>query len=221
MKAPKGLLTGAIGSLVAAVFMVGMNLFQLGDASGWDWKLIERYFLTADAIEFTGRRSGVAEMLRYVWVWGPVLMVPLGIVLLILHFAMKGRKGAQLFADFQQRGWIGRQRSLAVSVQNGKTQTPIALVGPAAAPEGYVDQPAMQFAEWTKTLDKKGIREVSNAALKAGALIAAAAPTVHPNLPADMIVTKEQKGGELVVVIPPANGASKGHKVLMIKGQNA
>src|SRR5690606_32918442 len=112
---------------------------------------IERYFLTPDAIEFTGRRSGVSEIWRFLYVWGPLLLIPLGIVLLILHFAMKGSKGAKLFADFQQRGWVGRQRSLGLSALNGNRPAPLALIGPAAAPDGYVDQPAMQFGSWIAT----------------------------------------------------------------------
>lgn len=219
MKAPKGLLTGAVASLVAAAAGVAMNIFQLGSASGWNWMLIERYFLSPEAITYEGSRAGRAEIWRFIYVWGPVVLLPLGIVLLILHFAMKGGKGAKLFADFQQRGWVGRQRSLGLNAQNGNRQTPLVLVGPAAAPDGYVDQPAMQFGSWVATLDKKALKALTATATKAGALQGAPAPAVHENLPADMIVTAEQKGGELVVVIPPATGV-KGFKVLMLKGQS-
>ncbi len=220
MKAPKGLLTGAIVSFVAAAAGVGMNLFQLGSASDWNWSLIERYFLSADAIEFTGSRSGRSEIWRFLYVWGPVVLIPLGIILLIVHFATKGNKGAQLFADFQQRGWVGRQRSLGLSAQNGNRPAPLALVGPAAAPDGYVDEPALQFGSWTASLDKKALKALSAAATKANAIKGAPAQAIHENLPADMIVAAEQKGGELVVVIPPAAGV-KDYRVLMISGQNA
>lgn len=218
MKAPKGLLVGALSSLVAAAAFMGMNLFQLGSVSDWDWLYIERYFLTTEAVQFSGGRAGRSEMWRFLFVWGPMVLIPLAIVLLILHFAMKGSKGAKLFADFQQRGWVGRQRSLGLSAINGNRPAPLALIGPAAAPDGYVDQPALQFGSWMATLDKKTIKKLSAGATKANAIKGTPAPLVHENLPGDMIVAAEQKGGELVAVIPPATG-TKGYKVLMIKGQ--
>ncbi|TXK06192.1 hypothetical protein FVP60_04330 [Microbacterium mitrae] len=220
VKQPKGLLTGAIASLVVAAAGIGMNLFQLGSASNWNWMLIERYFLSPDAVTFEGRRSAVSEFWRYLYVWAPLVLIPLGIVLLVIYFATKKSAGAKLFAEFQQRGWVGVQRSLGLNAMNGNKPAPLVLIGRADAPAGTVDEQAMHFGGWVASLDKKSLKQLSGQATKAGAIKGVSASAVHANLPADMVVAATQKDGELVVVIPPASGATKGFKVLPIKGQS-
>lgn len=216
VKSKRGLLSGAIISFVAALFCIGINILELGQASDWEWSLIGRFFFDAEVIEFSGRKAGRAEMLRYVWVWGPVILIPLGIILLVAHFMTRKNAGAKLFEEYRSRGFVGIQRQSGLVIQSGKTQMKLALIGNAAAPEGYVDNHAAQYGNYLASLDKKTLKQESATAARVGALKGVSAAQVNPNLPADMVIAPVVGKGDLVAVIPPASGVTP-VKVLQIK----
>lgn len=204
VKTKSGLLGGAITSLVAGAVGIGMNLFQLGTASDWDWPIMFKYFFQADAIQFEGRRAGRAEFWHFLYVWGPVVLIPLGIILLIMHFVTRNSAGAKLFNDYQARGFLARQRETALTIPNGRNQVPASLYANANAPEGEVNNNAAQFSQWLGSLDKKSLKTASQTAVKAGVGKGVSAAQVNQNLPADYVFGPKVPS-ELVVVIPPAS----------------
>lgn len=216
VKKKQPLLSGGLTSLALAAGGVAMNLFQLGSASDWNWRLMFRYFFDAGAIEFTGARSGRAEMWHFLYVWGPVVLLPLGIILLILHFARRNNTGAKLFDEYQQRGWIGSQAPLVLSVKEGNNDVSLALIGRADGPVDELQYNATQFNQWASSLDKKALKQTSVAAVKAGVLKGGIpAQEVAPAFPQGTLVSRQLKT-QLVIVIPPAE-ASKKAVVLELK----
>lgn len=208
---------GAVVSLVLSLIGLGMNTFQLGSASGWDWKLIERYFLTADAIEFTGSRSGRAEFFRFLYVYGPIVLIPLAIILFIVHFATRGKAASALYSSFQERGWVGRQLFPGLTVKNGNANVTIALVSHPSIPEEEFTAIVQRYAQYLGSLDKKGLKAVSAAAVKQKVLNGASASVLSPEIPAAIVATPAQGKGEFVAVVPPdASGKGK-LQVLPIK----
>lgn len=209
---------GGLTSLIAGLFGIAMNIFQLGSASDWNWRLIFRYFFDAQAVEFTGSRSGRAEMWRFLYVYGPIILIPLGVILLIVHFSTRRKNGATLFADFQARGWVGRQRFTGLKVKNGNATVDVVYVSHPSIPDENFDAIVQQHATQIAGLDKKGAKAASAAAIKAGILkggISAAALT--PGLPPEIVAAPVQGKGEFVAVVPPAPGATGKYQVLPIK----
>ena len=200
---------GGLTSLIAGLAGVAMNIFQLGSTSDWNWRLIFRFFFDAQAVEFTGSRAGRAEMWRFLYVYGPIILIPLGVILLIVHFSTRSRNGAKLYEDFRSRGWVGRQRFTGLKVQNGRAQVDVVYVSHPSLPDETFDAIVQQHATQIAALDKKAAKAASAAAVKAGILkggISASALT--PGLPPEIVAAPVQGKGEFVAVVPPQPGAS-------------
>ncbi len=212
--------SGALGAfwtlLVLGLLAVGLNLIQLGSATDWDWYLMGRFFMDPEAIEFTGRRAARGELLRYFAVYGPLILLPLALIALIVHFATRRKNGAKLFRDFQQRGYVGRQRFTGLRVKNGRQQTDIVLISNPQVPEETLDAAAQQYSAELGSLDKKGLKAASTAAVKAGVLQGVSAARLSASLPGDLLVAPAQGKSEYVVVIP--SGADGGKlRIIPIK----
>lgn len=214
----RGLFGFGITSLLLGIGAIGMNIFQLGSASDWDWQLIGMFFFNADAIEFTGYRAGRAEAWRFFYVYGPFLLIPLGLILLGIHFATRNKAGANLFSDFQERGWVGRQLLVGLTVQNGNAQQKVAFISHPSIPEETFFATAQQYNGYVESLDKKAQKALSKQAMKAGVLNGTSASALSPELPAEITVAPVQGKGEYAVVVPAADGAKGKMKVLPVKG---
>ena len=215
---PKSTVYGvAITALVLSAIGIGMNLFQLGSASGWQWSLIFRYFFDAQAIEFTGSRSGRSEIWRFLYVYGPIVLLPLGIILLIVHFTTKGKAGAGLYESYRQRGWIGRQLFPGLKVKNGNNEVTVAFISHPTVPDADFEAAAHHYASYLGTLDKKATKAVAAAALKQKVIAGVSAAALAPGVPPAILAAPAQGTGEYVIVVPP-DAAGKGSlQVLPIK----
>lgn len=207
----------AITALVLSAIGIGMNLFQLGSASDWRWRLMFRYFFDAQAIEFTGSSSGRSEVWRFLYVWGPVVLIPLAVVLLIVHFSTRRSAGAALFADFQARGWVAWQLLPGLTVRNGNSNVGVALLSHPSIPLPEFEAAVRRYADHLGTLDKKALKAVSNAALKAKVLNGVSASVLSPDLPAAMLATQVVGNTPYVVVVPPDAAGKSSLQVRPIK----
>lgn len=217
VSAKRGVQIGAITCLVVGLGCIAMNLFQLGSASRWNWSLMTRYFFDASAIEFSGSRAGRAEMWHFLYVWAPVVLIPVGIVLLVIHLATKSQSAAGLFGQFQERGWVGRQAPVGLAVKNGNAQAEVTFVSHPSIPDDVFQAAVQHYAQYVQTLDKKGVKEVSTAAAKQGVLTGTFAESLLPGAPAGLVAATRQGNGEYVVVVPPAPGANSKLRVLAVK----
>ncbi|MFS0853611.1 hypothetical protein [Microbacterium sp. 179-I 3D4 NHS] len=205
-------------SLLLGLGGIAMNLFQLGSASDWSWRLMFRYFFDAQAIEFSGSRAGRAEVWRFLYVYGPLVLIPLGIILLVVHVATRRSAGAALFADFQARGWVGKQRYTGLKVKNGNNDVDTVFISHPSIPDETFDSIALQYQTQISALDKKALKAAAAAAVKAGALKGTSAAALAPGLPAEVTVAPVQGKGEFAVVVPPAPGTTGKYRVLPLKG---
>lgn len=194
-----------------------MNIFQLGSASDWNWSLMFRYFFDAQAIEFSGSRAGRAEIWRFLYVYGPIVLIPLGIILLVVHFSTRKTAGASLFADFQSRGWVGKQRYTGLKVKNGNADVDTVFISHPSTPDETFDAIALQYQTHISSLDKKALKATAAAAVKAGILNGTSAAALAQGLPAEITAAPAQGKGEFAVVVPPAPGSSAKYRVLAIK----
>lgn len=194
-----------------------MNLFQLGSASDWDWPIMFRFFFDAQAIEFSGSRAGRAEVWRFLYVYGPIVLIPLGIILLIVHFTTRQSAGTALFTDFQSRGWVGRQRFTGLKVKNGNAAVDTVLISHPSMPDENFEAIALQFQTYVSGLDKKALKALSTAATKAGVLTGTSGAAITAGLPPEVTVAPVQGKAEFAVVVPPAPGSSAKYRVLPIK----
>lgn len=199
----------AVGFLVVGVGCLVFNLLEMGSASDWDWKWIERYFLTPEAVQFTGRRAARGELLRYLWVWGPFILLPIGLILLIVWFATRNKNGASLYADYVARGWVGRQLSTGITIPQGRTQIHTVFISHPSIPDDQFEQIAAQHAAQIAGLDKKTRKSVVNTATRAGIMRGASATALSPQLPAAITMAPTQGKGPYVVVIPPVQQGGK------------
>ncbi len=205
--------SGGLTSLIAGFVGLAINFVQIGSAVDWKGWLIARYFFDAGALEFS---SGRGQVWHFIYVYAPIVLIPLGVILLIVHFSTRKRNGAALFADYQARGWVGRQRYSGLKVQNGNTAVDVAFVSHPSISDAELDTIAQQYSAYLATLDKKTLKATSAAALKAGALFGTSAANLSPNLPPALIASQVKGKGEFAVVIPPADGAKK-FQILPIK----
>lgn len=217
VSAKRAVFVGAITCAVVALGCIAMNLFQLGSASDWNWNLMFRFFFDADAIEFSGRRSGRAEMWRYIYVWAPVLLVPAAVVLFIVHLTTRNQSAAGLFGDFQARGWVGRQAPVGLKIKNGNAQVDVTFVSHPSIPDETFFAAVQHYGQYVQGLDKKGLKEVSAHAAKAGVLNGVYAAELLPGAPDGLVAATPKGKGEFVAVIPPAPGANGKMRVLAVK----
>lgn len=204
-------------SLLVAVGCLAMNTFQLGSASDWNWRVVERYFLTADVIDYTGSGAGRAEIWRFLYVYAPIILIPLGIIALIVHFSTRSRNGQALFSEFQSRGWVGRQRYSGMKALNGRAQVDLAFISHPSILDETFDTTVQQYSAWVGSLDKKSMKQAMAAVTRAGAMTGTSARSLSTELPEAITVASVRGKGEFVAVIPPAPGAKGAFKVLEIK----
>jgi len=216
VSATRTVMIAGIVLILIGLGCIGMNLFQLGTASDWEWSLMTRFFFDADAIEFSGRRSGRSEMWRYIYVWAPVAVIPVGIGLLIYHFATNGKSSAGLFADFQSRGWIGRQQQVGLQVKNGNATAQVVFISHPSISDEVFDGAVQHYGSFISGLDKKGLKDVQIAAAKSGVLTGVPAETLMPGAPAGLTAAILKGKSPFVAVIPPNTGAKK-FRLLAIK----
>jgi hypothetical protein len=215
---PKSKIFGiAITSLVLSAIGVGMNLFQLGSASGWQWSLMFRYLFDAQAVEFTGSRAGRSEVWRFFYVYGPIVLVPLAIILLIIYFATRSKAGAGLYESYRQRGWIGRQVLPGLKVKNGNSEVNVAFISHPSVPDPEFDAAAQRYASYLATLDKKAAKAVATAALKQKVIAGVSAAALAPDVPPAILAAPAQGDGHFVVVVPPDASDKGAVQVLPIK----
>lgn len=215
--APKGLRNAAIGVFLFGLFCIGMNIFQLGTASDWHGGLMGRFFFDAQALEFTGSRAGRGAALRYLWVWGPVVLIPLAIILIVVYLLGRKSRGANLFNDFQQRGWVARQFNTGLKVKIDRNTIDVAISSHPSVPDQDYNNIVSGFMHYVANLDPKAQKALSTTARKAGVAQGVSASALDPNLPAVFTAAPPQGKTEFVVVIPPANGKPSPVKVLGIK----
>lgn len=203
-----------ITSLVLGVAGLVINLLQIGSATEWRWWLIFRLFFQADALEFS---SGRGQAWHYVYVYAPIVLVPLGIILLIVHLTTRKKAGAALYDDFRSRGWVGKQRYTGLKVKNGNAEVDTVLISHPSMPDETFDAIALQFQTSISALDKKAAKAFAAAAVKAGVLTGASGAAVSPGLPPEITVAPAQGKNEHAVVIPPVPGTTGKYRVLAIK----
>lgn len=196
----------AITSLVLAAAGIVMNLLQLGSASDWDWRLILRFFFDAGAVEFTGSRAGRSEVWRFFAVYGPLVLIPLGIILLIVHFATRRSAGSALFADFQARGWVARQLLPGLKVKNGNADVAIAFFSHPSISDAEYEAVVQHYSGFLRTLDKKGLKAVATAAQRAKVLTGVSVAALAPDLPPVLLAAPVQGNGPFAIVVPAADG---------------
>lgn len=193
--------------LVLGVLAVAINLMQLGSASDWDWYLMGRLFMDPEAVEFTGRRAGREEVIRYFAVYAPLVCFPLSLIFLIQHFVTRRKIGVKRFQAYQQRGYVARQRFTGLRVKNGNTTHDVALYSHPSVPDETFDAAVQQYANEIASLDKKGVKAATAAATKAGVLAGVSAPRLSPTLPSALVLAPAVGKSEFVAVIPPEPGS--------------
>ncbi|ROR93366.1 hypothetical protein EDD28_2778 [Salana multivorans] len=207
----------ALACLALGIGGIAMNLFQLGSASDWDWSLMMRFFWDAQAIEFTGSRSGRAEAWRYAYVYGPIVLLPLGLILLGIHLATRSKSAAGLYEAYRERGWVGRQWAVGLTVPNGNAKVAIAFVSHPSVPDAAFEAAGHRYAAYLDSLDKKARKAATTAAVKAGVLTGVSAAALLPDLDPAILAAPLQPKGDFVVVVPPAAGGKGATQVLPIR----
>jgi hypothetical protein len=207
---------GTLGwtSLVLGAAAFGINLFSTGQAVDWNWNLVGMTLFRPDLFEYSNGRS---QVWSYVYTFAPFILIPLGIILLIVHFSTRKNAGSTLFADFQSRGWVGKQRYTGLQVKNGNQTVDTVLVSHPSIPDEQFDAIALQFQTYVTSLDKKALKAFTASATKAGVLTGIPAAVIAPGVPAEVVIAPTQGKSEFAVVVPPAPGTTAKFKVLPIK----
>lgn len=208
---------GSLGwtSLILGIAGLVINFIQLGSATDWRLWLVFRLFFQADALEFSSSRG---QFWHYIYVYAPIVLVPLGIILLIVHFSTRKSAGSSLFADFQSRGWVGKQRYTGLQVKNGNQTVDTVLISHPSIPVETFDAIALQFQTYVSSLDKKALKAFTASATKAGVLTGVPAAAIAPGVPAEVTIAPTQGKSEFAVVVPPVQGTTAKYRVLPIKG---
>lgn len=201
-------------SLGLGVAAFALNLFSTGQAVDWAWEYIPQLLFRPDLFEYS---SGRSEAWSYVYSFAPLVLVPLAIILLIVHFATRKNAGANLFTDFQSRGWVGKQRYTGLQVKNGNQTVDTVLISHPSIPDESFDAIALQFQTYVTSLDKKALKAFTTSATKAGVLTGIPAAVIAPGIPAEVVIAPTQGKSEFAVVVPPAPGTTGKFKVLPIK----
>lgn len=207
--------SAGIASLGLGVVGFVINLVSTGGAVSWHWGLISSYLFRPDLFTYSNTRG---QIWAYIYAWAPLVLIPLGIILLIVHFSTRKTAGASLFADFQSRGWVGKQRYTGLKVKNGNADVDTVFISHPSTPDETFDAIALQYQTHISSLDKKALKATAAAAVKAGILNGTSAAALAQGLPAEITAAPAQGKGEFAVVVPPAPGSSAKYRVLAIKG---
>lgn len=203
-----------IASLGLGVAGFLLNLFFTGQALDWQWNYVFPLLFRPDLFEYENTRG---QIWSYIYAWAPIVLIPLGIILLIVHFSTRNSAGAALFADFQSRGWVGKQRYTGLKVKNGNADVDTVFISHPSTPDETFDAIALQYQTHISSLDKKALKATAAAAVKAGILKGTSAAALAQGLPAEITAAPAQGKGEFAVVVPPAPGSSAKYRVLAIK----
>jgi len=207
--------TAGIASLGLGVVGFVINLVSTGGAVSWHWGLISSYLFRPDLFTYSNTRG---QIWAYIYAWAPLILIPLGIILLVVHFSTRKSAGASLFADFQSRGWVGKQRYTGLKVKNGNADVDTVFISHPSTPDETFDAIALQYQTHISSLDKKALKATAAAAVKAGILNGTSAASLAQGLPSEITAAPAQGKGEFAVVVPPAPGSSAKYRVLPIKG---
>jgi len=207
--------SAGIASLGLGIVGFVINLISTGAAVSWHWGLISSYLFRPDLFTYDNTRG---QIWAYIYAWAPIVLIPLGIILLVVHFSTRKTAGASLFADFQSRGWVGKQRYTGLKVKNGNADVDTVFISHPSTPDETFDAIALQYQTHISSLDKKALKATAAAAVKAGILNGTSAAALAQGLPTEITAAPAQGKGEFAVVVPPAPGSSAKYRVLAIKG---
>lgn len=197
--------------LGAAAF--AFNLWSTGQAVDWNWTFIPELLFRPDLFEYA---NGRAQAWSYVYAYAPIILIPLGIILLIVHVVTRKSAGSALYDDFRSRGWVGKQRFTGLQVKNGNQTVDTVLISHPSIADETFDQVALQFQTYISSLDKKQRKAFTTAATKAGILTGTSAASILAGPPAEVTAAPAQGKGEFAVVIPPAPGSTDKYRVLTV-----
>lgn len=188
---------------------------------GLVWNLINTFMaVQGTSMRFFGKVFFSAKSSRAdfdpivaLYVWGPFLAIPLGLILLIFAAATATNAKRALFERFQQRGYIAQQEILGLELKiagQNNTETLTALSSPELGEERFMHEVAALrgMLDTTPPKELKPVKKrLATAALRATGV---EANTIWPEAPDGLILATMRPSEHLVVVRPdPAKPGSK------------
>ncbi len=208
VKAPsastKALSTVGIIALALLVYNLVNTITSL-NKNGLSSKYFVDMFFTVESY------SGSVNPILVLQVWGPILAIPLIVVLLIISLSTKDARARKVFEAYQSGGYIAVANTLPLAVVSGRVSyTPLVLLSPLAdanlSADWYINQ--VKHIEGLTSKEKKILAKDFGRQVKSAAKLPEMR-TVFQHAPAEMFLTfvaatKEQS--RLYVVLPTQSG---------------
>ena len=214
VKVPNGALIAGLTMLGVGVVFVVWNLIEISYAFGQPY-FWQAFFSTAS------EGSGRGQAFIFIRVWGPLVLVPLGIIFTIIGLTTRKNKLSGTYADYQARGFVASQQPAGFALPLGEKGEDVQLAllaAPGVTAEQFGAAVNGLYGR-VSTLDKKAAKELAKAARGAqinegGVLVR----TLFPEIPGDILLAPQKGTGQIVAVIPGPSGlGSAKSRILEIK----
>lgn len=194
-------------AIIAGVAGIAYNLYFLFSHFGAQFGAVFGNFFAPLSLLKTGSSVGFADYVRYVYVWAPLVLIPLGIVLLLIREFQKRHAGVGHYKAYAHGGWPGRLRYTALHIPNAGPIVPVAFVSHPGVADADFENAVSQFSTKVDAMAESDRKALAQAADKAGVLKGAIpAQTVDADAPNGLIAVANVAPSEWVAVVPPING---------------
>ncbi len=155
----------------------------------------------------TGEGGGTSVVLIAL-VWGPVVLLPVILVLTAVDVAMHPARQQRVYAQYLQDGWVAEQVPTGLKVKVGRAVHELVVLAGPGLPAEQLAQPVAQVHSRVESLDKKA-RRAWDAAAAGHAEAGFAVGDLMPELPAGALACTRRGKGPRVTVVSPAGGADR------------
>ncbi len=194
-------------SIALGVAGVVYNFYELFRRFGFDLGAVfGNFFSSRQQLEPTSM-FGFLDVLRFAAIWAPVVLIPLGLILLLVRNLQKRGAGVGHYDAYAHGGWVGRMRYTALHLPHGGTLVPIAFISHPAIDDAAYESAVSAFSTSVDAMTEEDRRTLAQTAEKAGVLKGAIpAELVDPATPAGLVAVAGIAPSEWVAVVPPING---------------
>lgn len=196
-----------VGSAALAVAAVLVLLLINNVRSAWQSMDANPGFSFWDLFWTTTGESGSTSVVLMALVWGPVILLPIILVLVVIDIAVHPSRVQRVYEQYLRDGWVADQVPTGLKVKVGREVRELVVLGGPGLTAEQLAQPVAQVHARVMGLDKKA-RRAWDAAAARHAEAGFEVGDLMPELPARALACTRRAKGQNVTVVN-AGGADR------------
>lgn len=168
----------------------------------------------------TGENFSTDPML-VAYVWGPIILIPLAIIMLVVSKLTRGKRTQAAFAAYSRDGYVAKGLGLPFRFAANNSQVVPQVIVPAHLGSEEVSRWMAGVAQQVSTLDKAGSKQLTKTLVSklSKPEVAIPAETVFPGAPpfALLVHAPDAVGAETVRAVVPGERSTRAYIVNLSK----